>query len=104
MGKGARRAGRGRFSLLYHPKLIQEDNNNSYRANYSYCPDENGEEIGADCAIIGEFIADNIHRNYPTYDKGGEESANRKHYLSCEEVEAVEEALPCHGYLRHCTE
>ena len=93
--------------LIFHlnySELIEEDDGDSYGADDADSPDEEGEEIGADGAVIGEFIADNVHRNDPTYDEGGEESADREHDLSCEEVEAVEEALPCYGYLRHCTE
>ena len=67
---------RGCSGDLYYTKLIQENNHYSYWADYSYCPDEQAEEISADGAIIREFIADNIHWNYPTYNHGCEETAD----------------------------
>jgi hypothetical protein len=83
--------------------LIEEDDQYSYRANYSDGPDEEGEEIGADGAVIGEFIADNFHGNYPTYDHCSEETTDREHYLTCEEIKTIEETLPGYGNLWHCT-
>ena len=83
--------------------MIEEDDRDSYWANDSDGPDEESEEIGADGAVIREFIADNFHGNYPTYDHCGEETTDREHYLTCEEIKTIEETLPGYGNLWHCT-
>ena len=76
---------------------MKENQKNTDRANVLHTKQIKMEELSTGSTPIGIFITNNLMRNEPSYKQAGQESADRKEYLTGDKVKPVEQGSTSNG-------
>ena len=83
---------------------MQENGKYAQRTNVAHAEQIGAKERGTKCAPIGELVFYKLSRHKPTKEYAGEETAHGQEYLSCYEVEDVEQRVPGDAQTVHCAQ
>lgn len=83
---------------------MQENGEYAQRTNVAHAEQIGAKERGTKCAPIGELVFYKLSRHEPTKEYAGEETAHGQEYLSCYEVEDVEQRVPSDVQTAHCAQ
>ena len=83
---------------------MQENGEYAQRTDVAHAEQIGAKERRTKCAPIGELVFYKLSRHKPTKEYAGEETAHGQEYLSCYEVEDVEQCVSGDAQTAHCTQ